>query len=262
MAPFLDFFGVPIGSYGLMMALAFLTVGGLGCLRAAKRDLLVYDVLITGAMAIGFGMLGALLLFLIVTYTPAQLLKMLSGDASVAAAGGQVFYGGLLFGILGGMLGARLAKVRLVDMERVLVPVVPLGHALGRIGCVLAGCCHGMEYEGFLALHYPNSVLGLPAEQGYFPVQLVEAAANVGICLVLLLLDKKDRREWELLLWYLVLYGLVRFGTEFLRGDTFRGIWFGISTSAWISLALVLICGAVLLRRRIRKEEFSAPVEK
>lgn len=250
MAPFLDFFGLPIGSYGLMMALAFLCVGGLGCLRAARRGLVVYDVLITGAMAVGFGLVGAQLLFFAVTYTPDTLRKLVTGDESNAIAGGQVFYGGLLAGILGGMLGAKLAKVRLADMERVLIPMLPLGHALGRIGCVLAGCCHGMAYDGFLALRYPNSVLGLPPEQGYFPVQILEAVANVGISGVLLLLDQKTRREWDLTLWYLLLYGIVRFGTEFLRGDELRGIWFGISTSAWISLGLVLLCGSLLVLRR------------
>lgn len=262
MAPFLDFFGLPIGSYGLMMALAFLCAGGLGCLRAARRGLIVYDVLITGAMAVGFGLAGAQLLFFAVTYTPDALWQMVSGGESADIAGGQVFYGGLLAGILGGMLGAKLAKARLADMEGVLVPVLPLGHALGRIGCVLAGCCHGMPYDGFLALRYPNSVLGLPPEQGYFPVQLLETAANVGICAVLLLLDQKARRAWDLTLWYLLLYGIVRFGTEFLRGDELRGIWFGISTSAWISLGLMFLCGTVLLCRRYKKEAPAASPEK
>ena len=46
-------------------------------------------------------------------------------------------------------------------------------HMFNRIGCLMAGCCGGREYSGFLALHYsPNDV-------GYYPVQPFEIISMI-----------------------------------------------------------------------------------
>ena len=73
--------------------------------------------------------------------------------------------------------------------------------------------------------------------------------------LLFLLLHRLSRREkWRgaLLPLYLLLYSAFRFGDEFLRGDTVRGIWWGLSTSQWISIPLFL-CAALLLFRWARR---------
>lgn len=53
-------------------------------------------------------------------------------------------------------------------------------------------------------------------------------------------------KKGGLLAVYIILYGIARFLLEFLRGDLIRGIWFGLSTSQWISIVLV-ICSIVFL---------------
>ena len=52
---------------------------------------------------------------------------------------------------------------------------------------------------------------------------------------------------------YLLLYAPVRFLLEFLRGDAVRGIWFGLSTSQWLSLALFAFCASALCRNRKKR---------
>lgn len=110
------------------------------------------------------------------------------------------------------------------------------------IGCLLAGCCYGIVYDGFGAIHYANAVSGLPYAQGYFPVQLLEAVLNLGVCVILLGKAKRQQKDFDLLFIYLEYYAVVRFFLEFLRGDTTRGIYAGLAISQWISLAILLSC--------------------
>jgi len=89
--------------------------------------------------------------------------------------------------------------------------------ALGRIGCLVAGCCHGQPAA--LGIVYPPSA-GLPprlAGVRLFPAPLVEAAALVGIGLAGLALA--DGPAGTATVWVLAAYATVRFGTEALRGD-------------------------------------------
>lgn len=258
MYPYFIFFGRVIGSYGICMALAFLLVGVLAIRDARKLSVPGEDVIIIGASAIAFALVGGKLLYIFVTYPLSHIAESLrSGNLDFIMNGGIVFYGGLLGGILGAFVGSKLAKRRLVTMEDAIVPYIPLGHAIGRVGCTLAGCCHGAPYDGLFAVYYHNSITGLSPDQGYFPIQPLEALLNLCIFLILLLYRKRKRRPLALLFSYLGLYALVRFALEFFRGDSIRGIFGGISVSQWISLGLFAACAVYLLvstRRQKNRE--------
>ena len=247
MYPYISVFGKTFGTYGLCMVLGFFLAGFLAWRKGKPLGIQIEDILLTAA----FALLGALtcggLLYVFVTYSIEQIIAFIrNGDFSFLASG-IVFYGGLIGGVLGALLGIRVAKCSLADVERAVVPFIPLGHAIGRIGCVMAGCCHGFEYEGPLAIYYPNSVSGLDPTQGYFPIQLLEALMNCLVCVVLVLLSRKQRKPFRLLLSYFALYAVERFILEFFRGDSVRGIYFSLSSSQWISIALLAFCGVFLL---------------
>lgn len=246
MHPFLFIFGRQIGTYGLCMALAVLLVGTLAIWRGKKNGVIAEDILIVGAFAIAFALVCGNLLYIFVTYPVSQIWQMItSGRIEELIGGGIVFYGGLIGGLLGAMLGAKVAKCRISDLETSVIPFIPLGHAIGRIGCVMAGCCYGMEYDGFCAIYYPHSVAGLSPEQGYFPTQLLEALMNCIICVCLLVVSRRKKKPYDVVFAYLGMYSLARFLLEFTRGDSIRGIYFGLSSSQWISLGLA---AAVLVR--------------
>jgi len=102
------------------------------------------------------------------------------------------------------------------------VPFLPLGYGFGRIGCWFAGCCYGFPFHG-----------------GHFPVQLVDAFVSFGVCAFLASYSKKAQ-SGKTLLMYLRIYAVQRFLIEFLRGDAVRGAFLFLSTSQWISIALLL----------------------
>ncbi len=254
MYPFIRIFDKAIGTYGLCMVLGILLAGFLAVKRGKRHGLAAEDILVVGATTIGFALFGGGLLYVAVTF-PADVVidRLLALDFSFLF-GGIVFYGGLIGGIGGALLGARIMKRRMRDLIVSIVPFVPLGHAVGRIGCLMAGCCHGMEYNGPLAVHYANSVLGLSPEQGYFPVQPLEALLNVVICGILLLVEKRKKLGSELLFLYLGLYAISRFSLEFFRGDAARGIYFTLSVSQWISMGLLLVCVVAFVSTRRRNK--------
>lgn len=155
----------------------------------------------------------------------------------LAIFGGQVFYGGLLGGLLAGFVSLRARKLDMKAYADLYAPAIPLFHVFGRIGCFLAGCCYGMEWKhGIVYEHSPGAEAnGVPR----LPVQLIEAGWNLALFLFLAALFIQGIWKGRLLLIYLALYAVARFGLEFLRGDAIRGIWLGLSTSQWISLGIL-----------------------
>ncbi len=259
MFPYIEIFGRTIGMYGVLMALGIFLAGFLTIRYYKKLGQPSEDVFIVGAIGIGIAIICGNLLYIGVTYPFSYILSQIkAGDFSFLGSG-IVFYGGLIGGVVGAFLGFRVARCQAKLFIEAAVPYIPLGHAVGRIGCLMAGCCYGMEYDGPLAVYYTRSLLDVSPDQGYFPVQPLEGAINIVICCVLLILRKRGRGE-TLLPMYLCMYSVSRFLLEFLRGDQHRGIYFGVSMSQWISLAL-FATGAVwvllktVLNRKCKTEE-------
>lgn len=176
-------------------------------------------------------------------------------------AGGLVYYGGLVFAILGGIVLLKRDRFDPWKAADLSAPGVALGLAFGRIGCLLAGCCFGTPSTGPLALFFPHhspaseaqakaKLLGsvsLPALSVH-PTQVFESLASLAVAAFCLLwVHGRKRYDGEVFLWFLGLYGLARFGLEFLRADD-RGSAGGLSTSQVISL--LLMGAAVLVHRR------------
>jgi phosphatidylglycerol:prolipoprotein diacylglycerol transferase len=94
----------------------------------------------------------------------------------------------------------------------------------------------------------PEGVKSLPV----FPVQILEAAANLTIFAVLYhMYKKKPLRDGQLTAAYLTLYAVCRFFIEFLRDDAVRGMYFGISTAQYLSAAIII--AVICLRRYVPK---------
>lgn len=164
------------------------------------------------------------------------------------AFGGMFFYGGLLGALAVGYGYCRIAKVDFLLYADVFAPAIPLFHAFGRVGCLMAGCCYGIEADWGIVYHSQwlepsvNDVTRLP-------VQLIEAAGNLLIMLLLLYVGNRRLKKGTVLAMYFLLYPILRFTDEFFRGDTIRGHLLFLSTSQWISI-VVLSGGIVMLLKR------------
>ena len=219
--------------------------------RKAKTFNIQFEkILIVITATIGCALVGGSALYIFVTYSPAQIWEFISNlDFSFIEKSGIVFYGGLIAGLLASIISVKILKIDIHSMEKSTVPYIPLGHAIGRVGCLFAGCCHGFEYDGFLAV---RNILISPYKT-FFPVQLMEAVLDIVIVFILLAYGKKERKRFALLSLYLFLYAVMRFGTEFLRADAIRGSLLMFSTSQWISIGIVLLLAINKLVSKIRK---------
>lgn len=259
MFPYIEVFGFRIYMYGLFAVLG-LAAAGLLVWRLSKRRKVDPERFFPLAIAVLIGLfVGAHLLFAI-TNIPFAVRVLQDFDAYTrqgydiwsflgAWFGGMVFYGGLLGGLAGGAIYAKLWRLDLSHYADVFVPAIPLFHAFGRVGCFLSGCCFGVECP--IGWEYPagSPAAGAPR----FPVQLLESGLNLLLCAVLVAMVYKTARRGLILQTYLMAYSVVRFFDEFLRGDALRGVWGPFSTSQWISLALffgVLVWMATAAVRR------------
>ena len=169
-----------------------------------------------------------------------------------AIFGGSVFYGGLFGGIVAALIVIRVNRYPRAEITDCAAPAVPLFHFFGRIGCFLGGCCYGIESEfGFTFTH---SLVESANGVRRFPVQLFEAGFNLLLFFLLFIVLKKEKLKGRLFLLYLGLYAPARFGLEFLRGDTYRGYLFGLSTSQIISLGIMLVLAVYTLIKKLNKK--------
>lgn len=253
MFPYLELFGRQIPSYGALGVLGVvlgLVLSLLCCRRfGLERENCAY-LYVFGAIG---AVVGAKLLYLL-TVLPDLLrdLPLLWQEPAQFAqrylSGGLVFYGGLVGAIAGAALCARYFSLRLRDYFPVFVPVFPLIHAVGRVGCFAVGCCYGTAADWGIAFsHSPIAPNGVKL----IPVQLIEAGAELLICLFLVWYVRRKPAPLHLLGVYFLLYAPVRFLLEFFRGDAVRGMFWSLATSQWISLAIFL-AGIILWARTVR----------
>jgi phosphatidylglycerol:prolipoprotein diacylglycerol transferase len=137
---------------------------------------------------------------------------------------GFVFFGGLLGALLAGAVFARLRRLEFIRGADYFAVAVPLGHAIGRIGCFFAGCCHGRSGH---------------------PVQLYEA---LGLALVALTcrhvlgrVEAGVAARGTAFRVYLALYGALRVVLDPLRGDGRPERFLGISHQQGIALCVIAL---------------------
>jgi len=190
-----------------------------------------------------WALLGAKALLVLV-----ELPRYLSNPAEllgVARAGG-VFLGGLLAGLLAGWILLRRYGLSFLPTADALIPSVSLGQAIGRLGCLMAGCCWGSHCDLPWAVTYtdPRATqnVGTPLDVPLHPFPAYAFLFNLALYLVLARLFQRVGGTGRVLATYLVLYGTGRFLLEFTRGDAARGFVLGglMSTSQFLSLLLVL----------------------
>ena len=255
MYPIVTIFGRPIGTYALSSVAGILLAGWYAC-RAARRrgvdDNEIIVLLLVSAVGI---LLGSHVLYAL-TNLPA-LLRYLSESANLSLGdwfrgllpyvGGAVFYGGLLGGLAAGALYLRIRRLPFAAYADIAAPAIPLFHAFGRIGCFLGGCCYGIPWEG--GITYTRALSPEANGVARFHVQLLESALLFALFFLLAALFRRGALRAKLLALYLAVYAVLRFLLEFLRGDAIRGVYFGLSTSQWISLAILLALGVAALAR-------------
>jgi len=221
--------GFTLNSYGVMMALAFISAGFVAHWQFKKRGVkpdFIYGLLI--ACIVG-GLLGAKIHYLILH--PAQWPEnLLSGE-------GLVWFGGLFGAIFAVVIVTLLSKQRLAAVMDCGAMAVSVGYGVGRIGCFLRGCDHGTPTDLPWGLIFPHGIPPTPTP--VHPTQLYETAASLVIfALLAWVIGPRFKREGPLIFAYAVLAGVQRLLVEFIR--TNESTW-GLTQQQWIAVGMMVV---------------------
>ncbi len=171
--------------------------------------------------------------------------------------GGLVFYGGLIGGSAAFIITARIKGLDLWRFADNAAPGLAFGHGIGRLGCFFAGGCYGKPTDLPWAVTFTDpraltgNFLGVPVH----PVQIYSFLSLMILTVILLWVRSKSGFYGQVIAAYGIMYGILRFNMEFLRGDP-RGFMVisgvTLSTSQVISLMVVplAVVAYVLLSRR------------
>lgn len=245
-------FGHFLPYYGLMAMLGVAVGARVGMIQVRRRGLSGDNLILLCAIGALGAIVGAKLLYLLVSFREIDLHRLTDWSYfSALMRGGFVFYGGIL-GMLPALWFCNVKmEICVLDYIECCIGCVPLGHAFGRVGCFLVGCCYGRPYDGIFAVTYTCSQFA-PNGISLFPVQLLEAALELLIGILLLTAGKKWKGMTGLYC-YIALYALCRFLLEFLRADAARGIIAGLSTSQILSIGLGTVAVCLLVRQKKRR---------
>jgi len=254
--------GLTFYTYGLLMALGFIA-GYFFILYLAKvsgQDQEFFSNMFFWIMV--FGILGAKLLYLVVSWSE---MPSDAGDFINCLRGGLVWYGGVIADLIFVYYYCWRHKKDYWRVADTLAAPAAVGLAIGRIGCLMAGCCYGKACDLPWAVVYHNFP-GVPAHPlagtPVHPSPVYEALGVLIIavvCYELFTHSKKNGLAISALVW---LYAALRFGLEFIRGDVERGFVFSdkISTSQFVSI-LLFAPGLYFFIRQLLKPSEPAPKE-
>ncbi|MBN2379838.1 prolipoprotein diacylglyceryl transferase [candidate division WOR-3 bacterium] len=233
----------PIRTYSLFLLLAF--VVGMLVLRylLKRRTLVDYQLVTDLAFWVIIGVvIGSRLLFVLLHWSDfaSQPLRALN-----IMEGGAVYYGGFLLGFVFGAVFVWLKKLPAFPMLDAIAPAIALGEGIGRIGCFFNGCCFGKPTD-FCGITFPP---GSYAAQTYgdvhsiWPTQLFQSGGGILLFVILILVLRfVTLRKGQLFSLFLVGFGALRFGVNFLR-------WYDPVSDLWVNqiiASVLFLAGAVL----------------
>jgi phosphatidylglycerol---prolipoprotein diacylglyceryl transferase len=209
MFPTLEFLGISIPGFGALVALGVLIgtyVGSVQFEEAGQPGENAWTISFFGLFG---GLLGAKAWFVI-----ERLLRDGGGDLATLlfAPGGLTWYGGLVGGFAGVVLGIRVLGYSFWETTHLVTVATLVAQGFGRIGCFMVGDDYGRPTELPWGIAFP---LGLPPTQvPVHPTMLYESA---WLFLGAAVLWRRRKRSPYLFAEFLVWTALGRFANEFLR---------------------------------------------
>ncbi|MFZ2384901.1 MAG: prolipoprotein diacylglyceryl transferase [Candidatus Omnitrophota bacterium] len=229
-----------IYSYGAALVSAFWVCAFL-LRRAAPRSGFNPEEITNFLFTVFFsGILGGRLVYIVLN------LRMYALDPLemiMLQHGGLAWFGGFMGGAAGGICYCLKKRMPLLKTLDLIAPYIALGHAIGRIGCFLNGCCYGkVSPHGFYFPVHGESLV---------PVQLYSSSLLVAIFVILKLLQEKPHRTGDIFFFYLVLYSVKRFFVEFFRADG-NILFGGLTVFQVFSMVMFFTAVTLLVFSRMR----------
>jgi phosphatidylglycerol:prolipoprotein diacylglycerol transferase len=244
-------FGLQFGpfvlhTYGLFVAAGFLLGIAWSMREARQRGLdpgLVSDL---GFYIILGAILGARLLYVLINpiyfwNNPLEIFMFWKG--------GLVFSGGAILATVFALAFLKSRRQDHWEWMDTLAPGIGLGVAVGRIGCLAAGCCYGAVCDMPWAITFTHPESLAPLHMPLHPTQLYHSLAGLACFIVVLAAKPLVRGTGQLMGIFLILFGGLRYVIELFRSD-YRGDLGPVSVTQLIALGAVGLGIFIFLHRR------------
>lgn len=245
-----------VRSYGLMIALGLLAAMELAKWGARHRQIDPQFIMDMSIVMVISGLAASRLMYVLFNRTyylehPWEILMVWQG--------GVVFYGAVLGAVPAGVYFARRRRVSVGDTMDVVAPAGALMQGIGRWGCFFAGCCYGRPTARPWGVRFTDLASLAPLNVPLHPTQIYESIGDLTLAAILATLLIRHRLEkGHVFWWYLMLYGMLRFGVELFRGDDRGPTFGGLFPSQLIALAAMLLAGSILMARAAERESLHA----
>ena len=229
--------------YGIMVALAILTVVLWTAWQVKKGASVSYDTVFTAALVgIPSGLVLSRLLHVVDDW---EYYGQHPGE--IIGGGGLTAYGAVLGATIGIWVYSRFGKLNFGYFADVVAPGVILAQAIGRIGCLLNGCCYGLETLLPWGIVYTHPDSFCPVGVEVHPTQVYEIFWNLLVFGILLRLKGHLRPGGSHYLVYISLYSVYRLGMDFLREGT--PFLFGLHQAQFIAVIVLAVAVPILVLR-------------
>ncbi|MBD3287291.1 hypothetical protein GF337_00670 [candidate division KSB1 bacterium] len=162
---------------------------------------------------------------------------------------GWMYYGAEIGGIVGLVVYLKTKNLPLLRPLDIGATVLLLAHAIGRVGCFLAGCCHGTACDASWCVTFPGMEHPVHPTQLYVSIPLFIAFVLVWI------FRRKFAIPGLIFALYLIFYGSLRFFIDFYRANMpYPGGWI-FTPSQYIAPVMVVIGIGIILYLMRKKNE-------
>jgi len=218
-----------IYSYGLMLVAAFITATSLALMEAKRQRLdheAIFNFLFTALVC---GIIGSRIFYVLenLGYYAKNPLEIV-----MLQQGGLSWFGGLMLGSAAGIFYLKKRKLPIYRVLDLVAPYLALAQSIGRIGCLLNGCCFGRT--------------------PFLPTQIYASLALLAIYVTLRLMQNRPRPQGTIFYSYLLLYSIKRFTIEFWRLDN-PVVFHGLTLFQLLSIGLFILAVAKLCLIKIKK---------
>ncbi len=203
---------ITIGSYGLMLGLAFYLSFLLTEREFKTKGIdpdLAYKLLIA---IIPSAIIGAKIFHIL-----ENLSSFLRDPMGMIFSGaGLSVYGGFVLSFFVAIILIRKNEESVLKIFDTTAPAMALGYGIGRLGCHASGDgCYGLATDSIFGMAYPNGIV--PVSIPVFPTPLFESFVSFMFFFILMRLRKKELSRGFIFFTYLIMNGLARFSVEFIR---------------------------------------------
>jgi phosphatidylglycerol---prolipoprotein diacylglyceryl transferase len=234
---------IHVGWYGIMIALAILLIVLWLTWEVKRGARLTSDTVLTAAIVgIPSGVIFSRILHVIDRWSYYS-----QNPGSILGFEGLTIWGAVLGAALGIWVYSRFSKFDFGYFADLIVPPLLLGQAIGRVGCLLNGCCYGDMTDLPLGIVYSSPDCYAPLGVSVLPTQFFEIVFLLVVYSVVIKLKNRLQPDGSLFLIYLSVYSLWRIGIDFVREGT--PFLFGLHQAQVIGIIVLLIAVPLLVRR-------------